>query len=167
MLMEMLEAGGVPVLGELPLYEQPIDSHVAREVMGGKRGIFDVDGGTAAKVLYPYLNRLDPKRAYDFIWLVRDPLQQAASQAKYAFRTAGIESDRQSLRKMAGDNMRLAIEGLRLCTEFSDGSRCYSRRFEWCLAQPWALARDLAELFPLDQVAAVTVVRKRDPECEV
>lgn len=169
MVMAMLEAGGFPVKGEAPLYEQPLDrfDKVKAELAAAEHWYNPLDGA-ATKMLFPYLSHLHSERAYKFIWLVRDPLQQAASQAKFAFATRGEQSDRAALRKMAGANMALGIEGLKKCREgFGDGSMCYSRRFEWCLAQPEALARDLMAFigFEADLDAMVAVVRERPGEC--
>ncbi len=170
MLMQILEASGALVVGgTLPLYEQPIDTHIAREVLSGKRETFSPASGDAVKVLCVFLNRLDTSRAFRFIWLVRDPLQQAASQAKMASMATGYRSDGHDLKEMARHNMRLTVEGLHFCQEgFGDGTKVYSRRFEWCIEHPGELVTDLVTFLGLvdpDTAAMCSVVKERPTGC--
>ena len=166
MIMAMLEAGGMKVNGSAPLYGGVME--MADSVPAGKRGIFLGDH-TASKLLLPYLDALDPKSAYRFIWMVRDPIQQAMSQAKFAARTKGIDSDATALKQMADHNMKYAKIGLRRCqVGFGEGSTCYARRFEWCLENPGELADDLIEYLGLGKEMfhpMAAVVRKRPVEC--
>lgn len=169
MLMAMFEAGGFPVLGEPPLYDQPMKRFVSiRDCLDEiSTHWYEPTEGAATKMLFPFLQNLKTERAYRFIWLVRDPLQQAASQAKFAFANGGPAAEREDLRRLARNNMGLAIEGLKIHEKFADGSMMYSRRFEWCLGQPEQLARDLASYTEadLDLDAMVAVVRKRSGDC--
>lgn len=168
MVMAMLEAGGIKVLGKPPLYEQPLDRHVARQLLKCGPRAFPMNGEEAAKILHPFLEHLDSRRAYRFIWLVRDPMEQAKSQAKYVHAMMGQQSDRAALRKQAGINMFQMVNGARELETFSEGSTCLKMRFERILAQPEHLAKDLAKYVGLDLFDAAVmwaVVRKREPEC--
>lgn len=168
MVMAMLEAGGANVLGARPLFEQTIDGHIGSEVVLGEKRPLVINPGYVVKILAPFLDRLDTNRAYRFIWLVRNPMQQAASQAKFAHATAGVETTAEQLREMTKHNAQLAQSGMKHCvTGFGDGTQVYARRFEWCLKQPHGLALDLIEFCELPGNASemASVIRQRPSEC--
>jgi len=170
MLMHILERSGALVVGgTLPLYEQPIDTHIAREVISGKRETFSPASGDAVKVLAPFLGRLDTSRAFRFIWLLRHPMQQAASQAKMAREVTGHVSTDAELKAMSSQNMRLGVEGLKHCQKgFGDGTTVYCRRFEWCIENPKALVADLVAFLGLGDVDTdlmAAVVKSRPVTC--
>ncbi len=165
MVMAMLGAGGMEVVGEPPLYQDPWSAEELARDLNGFRGSLQ---GHVVKLLYPRLWVLDEKAPYRCIWLVRDPMQQAASQAKLHFHATGEETSAARLRQLTKDNIRLSVQGLcHLREDFGDGTTVYARRFEWCLNQPHALAMDLAKFLDedLDTGKMERVVRKRLPEC--
>lgn len=73
LVMQMLAAGGYPVTGEYPAYEDL--------AYNGTGSCYPI--GRAIKVLDPHRNKI-PHGRYRWIWIDRDPKQQALSTCKFA-----------------------------------------------------------------------------------
>lgn len=83
MAMEMLVAGGYPVEGHPPYWEQPI--HVHGMLEGARGGPFSYvpPEGLAVKILSGSLNRLALEPDYRLVWMSRlDEVAQQASQIR-------------------------------------------------------------------------------------
>ncbi len=165
LVMTMLDAGGVPCAGEPPGYE---DRHAGSGPISPD-WLAD-QPGTAVKVIDPHRHTV-PDEEIIVVWLDRDPMQQARSQAKfYAIVQQAAMPSRAVLRRWRR----------RLLTERKAARRALSRgeiiswhdfTFEHLLANPERCARILA----LDlaghgiPVASWTrmaaVVDKRGPAC--
>ena len=77
LMMQMLSAGGLACTGEAPAYEHP------NGVIGGFNGQWLAkQTNKATKVLLPQYVRFEPANYY-FIWLDRDPFEQAKSTFKF------------------------------------------------------------------------------------
>lgn len=150
LVMQMLDAGGVPCLGKYPSFE-------AHDM---------VRPGQAVKILDP--QRADPT-PYAIppdarvIFLTRDPSEQARSLAKFTSIMVGLSYSRDQRRALAvqlRDDWRHARSAI--------GSRpLLVLSFESLLALPLVCARKLAEFVggEFDVGAAARQVRPRTPEC--
>jgi len=79
LLMQMLDAAGVPCVGEFPDYEVPELNHAEPPLAW-----LEVQRGKAMKVLNPHLTRIPPEFEAPVIWLDRNSREQAKSQIKFA-----------------------------------------------------------------------------------
>lgn len=76
--MQMLQAGGVPCLGEYPSFEHPCAASPAIDYLW-----LAAQRGRAVKLLDPHRGACSLRTIYaTVIWLDRDPVQQAKSQIK-------------------------------------------------------------------------------------
>lgn len=98
--MQLLHAGGMRCLGRYPAFEDTRTMDQAQ-----LPGLIDVMDGGAMKVLDPHVNRIPRDRACRVIWLDRDPMEQAKSQAKMMQQLLGFaEVSRNSRRALAASN---------------------------------------------------------------
>jgi hypothetical protein len=96
-VMQMLHAAGMPMAGRWPSFED--DRFSVERVAVGIDTITSVSG-CAIKVLDPHLVVLPRGPAYRAIWLTRDPVEQAKSQAKLLRLLSGVVIDRATRRKL-------------------------------------------------------------------
>jgi hypothetical protein len=161
--MQMLHAGGVPCIGEWPAFEvgdvngAPVDpAFMARYP------------GHALKVLDPHRTKLPPLASGGvLIWLDRDPVEQARSQAKFVHLmtgvpvpnrahmrswTAGLRSDRVPALAQFGGWPKLLLDFEQIVTDPRRAARSIATRLE-----PW---------WPnLDAERMADQVRPRPPAC--
>lgn len=156
MVMSMLAAGGVPIAGGLtePPYELP-----------GVRKAWSLPlAGRAVKLLDSAQHYgVPPAAAWRFIWLDRDPIQQARSHIKFInifmaaptaddaveLFAASYKKDRQPLLDLLRRNGTVTILS-----------------YERVLADPSGTARKLSNIYPgLDADSAAATVHERDGIC--
>ena len=167
MLMQMLQAGGMPVVGDYPAFEV---EEVNEVTLGGA---LDADwlrsiDGSALKVLDPQNGDLPRGFDYVVLWLNRDHREQARSQAKFLQTMAGIpvdRDDRRALQKSYAKDMPKAIKVFR-----NAGVReVFGLTFEAILARPLdeatKIATYLRPLVILDPRRMASVVLARSPKC--
>lgn len=159
MVMAMLAAGGVPLAGD--------PSPGSWELSGGVEVAHTLDlSGKAVKLLdsVTYYG-LPPAPSWRFIWLDRDPVEQARSHLKF-------------IRWAAPDEPLLgaSVEGFaasytrdraRVVGAYRRAGYVLVLRYERVLLSPGAAARKLARhIWPgLDCEAAAAVVHERDGRC--
>lgn len=167
MLMQMLQAGGMPVVGNYPAFEV---EQVNEIILGGT---FDPDwlrsiDGRAVKVLDPQNGHLPRRAEYVVLWLDRDHKEQARSQAKFLRALTGIPVDRNDIRGLARSYAADMPKAMRV---FRDAGvkEVLGLRFETILASPTVAAMEIAyylrPIAMLDVDRMASVVLKRSPEC--
>lgn len=151
MVMAMLWAGGCPCPGEAP-WEDPFP-HKAQP-------------GTALKLLDLYKVRGLPAAAeWKFIWLDRDPMEQARSQIKFAMATmpGAIKDPEDAIHRFAcsyGQDRPRDLAFLRRHGEVM------VLQYERILAAPLKFAKALRRFYPeLDLRKAAAIVHERDGVC--
>jgi len=159
LVMQMLAAGGVPVTGDAPAYEDdctlpPVDWSAIAE-----------RGGTAFK----FLTLQDTPIPMGFpgiaIWLDRDKKEQAASQAKLLRMMVGVKVSRAAERGLAATLPRdrnTAVDNLRRA-----GIKRIDLTFEAILGRPDDASNAIAAFLGRDMnlSAMADVVVRRDPKC--
>lgn len=162
--MQMLEAGGVPCVGEYPAFEDPRSCSLQFDWKW-----FSSCAGKAVKVLDPH--HLDvPLHSVpcSVIWLDRDPTEQAKSQLKFANAFAPTQSDRNSRRRWRASLERDRVPAMRAA---GNGHMPWlTLTFEQLLSQRVESANRiflhlLKENIAFDEVAGCQVIRDRDPFC--
>lgn len=164
LLMQMLQAGGVPCAGDWPAFE-PAEAGATPIDPTWFAGL----AGRAVKILDPHLARPPVGRVPSVgIWMVRGFRQQARSQAKFAHAMSGglLRNDRNAVRRIEASLFRDSRLG-RAAMPHPDLAQV---SFEELLERPAAvavrLAAWLAPWWPgLDHAAMARCVRPRGPEC--
>ncbi|MCA1570765.1 MAG: sulfotransferase [Chloroflexi bacterium] len=144
LVMQMLDAGGVPCHGDWPAFEDP-----ALHERIVEQPTTDL-AGRAIKLLTPVLTLDSVRRApaTSWVWITRDIKQMAASQDKFVRMLTG--------RGYHGAHRRRLIRGLieeqRAYPDLMDTPphRCYVLRFEDIICQPAVSARNIAAFLDLD-----------------
>lgn len=155
LVMQMLAAGGYPVIGQYPAFEDP---RFAPSV-----GHVDPPPGFAVKVLDAH--RMSFARCdYRWIVLTRNEDEQARSQLKL-LRTYGLPVDRK-MRKVVAKSLRAELPKLFGKAGYVGGP-IMRLGFEYILANPAQAARKLAKFVgqPLSCDAMAAQVRHRSPKC--
>lgn len=162
MTMHMLAAAGVPCVGGAPSYEVEEVNHHTPDAAW-----LAAQGGKALKLLDPHHCRPLPRLPALVVWLDRDAMEQARSQAKFAHLVAGFpRANRGQVRRMA-DGLR----NERHLGVMAVASHLQLRlTFEGVLADPMLAALRIAgflrpEFGELDATAMARVVRPRSPAC--
>lgn len=166
MTMAMLSDGGVPLAG--------VVAPGSYELLGGgidQAWTLDL-GGRCVKLLESVLHRgIPPAPGWRFVWLDRDPLQQARSQVKFlrglgfgSLLDGGGVSEDDAIARFAASYRRdrpRAIAGLHAA------GRVTVLRYEQVLADPRGTAETLRrQVWPtLDVDAAAAAVHQRDGTC--
>jgi hypothetical protein len=161
MLMAMLDAGGIYPAGD-------VDSR-SYELTDAKQMPnlpADVLAGRSIKLLDAVLYGLVPRTdGWRFIWLDRQPHQQAKSQVKF-FRGAGHKVPARTVKTFEASYERDRPRALARLVELG---RVHIVSYEAVLADPLvaahALATFLAPDLRLDAAAAATVVHARGARC--
>ncbi len=164
--MQMLSAGGLGVAGEAPSFE-PDELRPRAEMRNRIDATWlDAQRGRAVKLLDPQRYILPPGN-YRAIWLSRDAIEQARSQAKFAYMLLGLPRSRGQVRALArsyrSDRPR-AIATLRVA-----GAEIFEVAFEALVGSGRReTARALAEFIgadlDIDRMAAA--VLPRGLECQ-
>lgn len=176
MTMRMLHAGGVPVFchstGPNSRFETPYTNMLPKTFDWLYKGGEDGRGclGKAVKILRSDKNTPPRALKYDFIYLMRNPFEQAKSQVKFIqahFRVMN-EPDVHEIQEIGERVMRKNIDLLRALKEYPN-QRVHVMQFETVLADPPGEAQRLAEFLGIDDPQAAglmaAVVEKRGPEC--
>ena len=163
LVMQMLEAGGMPMVGQYPAFE---DGRASPK-HGDLAWLLGYPG-RAVKLLDPQLFDI-PRAAspYCVIWCSRDYQEQARSQVKFARLMLGVPTNRHHVRAFARsyvDDKPAAVRSLIAggCGPLLDIP------FEKTLARPHDVAAELVEHcnhLPLNLNAMAAVVRQRSPLC--
>jgi hypothetical protein len=160
MVMSMLVAGGMtPGNAVEPPYEGDPQALHGRDLSGTCVKL--LDGGEMATV------PLGTTPAWRFVWLDRDPVQQAASYLKFLAAMApltGIVPRARDARRLAWS---YAADRPRLTKLLREIGPVLFLSFESVLSNSRKAARDLRKhVWPaLDVEAAASVVHVREPEC--
>lgn len=157
----MLEAGGIPVVGTFPAFEDVclLRKQVAADVCARF-------AGQAVKWLMPFpTNACFNEPAARIIYLTRDTKEQARSQLKLL----GEGANRSKVRAMAAS---IKQDDRRAVAQLSSVGHVLAITFEEMISDPvktsWAMAQfldDLAADGEFNCAAAQRVVRKRGPYC--
>jgi hypothetical protein len=164
LVMQMLEAAGLPCLGEYPGFEDARFNHCPVPA-----DLLRSHAGHAVKCLNPHLTPLAYDAPWIVVWLDRNLTEQARSQIKFAtvFMRSAPPTTRRDLRRMAAGLREERGPAMRA---FAGRPRTYLQ-FEEIVASPSKAAYRLAKwLEPwhgvLDERAMAAVVRPRGPECQ-
>jgi hypothetical protein len=155
--MQMLDAGGFPVVGGFPAYENhPADWHVTDPAAFAA----ECDG-KAVKRLDLERWPLPPGLEYKVIWIDRDPAEQAKSALKMvAAMYPGIDKDRTARRKMAASYVRDRPKCLAVMR--SVGADVLILRFEDLINDTTACAVRMANHLGADLSLAGMILAVRD-----
>lgn len=158
--MQMLQAGGMKVLGDYPAFEPE-----AVSIGCDMRTLLPRIDGMAAKILDPHRAHWpDSLDAVKVIWLDRDRRQQAKSQVKMLQQMGGFAVPSQAWRGMAAS----LISDRALCLKvlLDRGAHVSFFRFENILADPKREAVRMNQFVGgLDADAMAKQVLPRDPRC--
>jgi hypothetical protein len=160
MVMHMLAAGGVPIAGGLtrPPFELPDTQDAWSLPLAGR----------AVKLLDEVLFRgIPPAPAWRFVWLDRDPAEQARSQVKFLEALVGpLAGPREvAVARFAASYQRDRPKAL---GRLHGAGKVLTLRYEQVLADPRAGALRLRQVWPaLDVDAAAGVVHERDGRCRL
>lgn len=160
MTMRMLEAGGIaPVEGSSP---------GSYELRGGLEGFRWVDpaalDGRAVKLLDygAWFGEL-PAAQWRFIWLDRDPTEQARSHVKFMGAVGGVELPPAAVAKLANS---FRADRPKLLRWYRSRGELLVTSFEAILGDPGREAVRLAAFVPgLDEFLAAAVPTERSPKC--
>jgi len=165
LVMQMLSAAGVRCLGEWPSFECPtinplsIDPDTMRQAQGG-----------AIKVLDPHRVGLPDGFKYDFVWLTRDPYQQALSSIKFG-NALGlgliVAGGSRGAAAALARSYRLDEPAVLRALWAHRDSRCIKLRFEGLIERTEAMVHNLAESLGLvgREREMVRCVRPRPSSC--
>lgn len=161
LVMRMLLAGGCPpVVGaEEPPHESNLDAV-------WRMGPDDLAGRSVKLLDAPRWNRSLPvAREWRFVWLDRDPMEQARSQVKFLMGVTGvpIPDAPAAVAKFAASYGRDRPGLMQLLRRHGT---VFVLRYERVLDNPRRAARQLKQVWPgLDVEAAAAVVHNRDGKC--
>jgi hypothetical protein len=156
--MQMLAAGGMPVVGEFPAYEDE------RARTPGFLDFVRLCDGLAVKILDPFRFRLPFGPAYRAIWLRRNHTQQARSQIKFLINIAGVRVSRDAVQRFASRFPMDEAASLDALSKVKADLHFFD--FESLLSAPRSSAERMARLFDLSDVdSMVRQVRARPVTC--
>ena len=156
LVMQMLDAGGVSVVGSGPYYE-PVETiwhDFNADWLSQQTGV--------VKLLYPIpaVAKFNPGD-YRVIWLTRDKDQQAKSFLKFAMHMRKIPKEDQDVKAIAKD----MIEEERVCLNALEKlGRLMILSFEHIITEPCEAAGKILDFFQVDGDVErmITEVHKRD-----
>jgi len=159
MVMQMLAAGGMPVVGEHPAYED-LDCNPITLPM-----IPRLDG-KAVKLLNPHLDPIPVGPKYRAVWLDRNLMQQARSTVKFLRGVAGITVKPRDAKRIARAGEKDRPRALAALRQALHGEPLVLR-FEDILADPLEAAQQLAMICrrEMDVQAMARRVLPRSPQC--
>lgn len=143
LVMQMLAAGGIPVVGKAPGHEEHpprgADAAYWREHYAGR----------ALKVLDPHLNRPPAGLDYRILWLDRDSRQQALSQMKFglALGLKNTEPQKVTIKRLQKLNFFERPRAVATIRTVAGEENCYGMFFEQIINTPHAAATRLWEAF--------------------
>ena len=158
LVMRMLDAGGLPPFESgPPAYENPANTDLfwLRQAVGH-----------AVKILDPLKFQLPPEWPWRFIWIDRDPKQQARSQIKFLSQFfQDVPSDRATLRRLGGGMRRDRGPALAMLRRLG-GEQPLILAFEDILTDPAAAAARLSAFCGgLDAARMAAQVLQRPTDC--
>jgi hypothetical protein len=158
LMMRMLHAGGmIPAVDNTAAYEHDSMENAIKDI--------DTFEGKLVKWLEPQRFKLPAGKEYKIIWMVRDPIEQAKSQAKFLQVMTNLVTDRSSRRKSVEQNIKHTSQCLQM---FKDRKiQHVVMKFENVVLYPKdsaILACEFLKL-PLDVSKMVQQVIKRHPDC--
>lgn len=162
LVMQMLDAGGIPCLGWAPAFEDP------RTKTTPPKGFWSVVVyGMAVKMLDPH--RFGPTALpsvdipHRIIWLHRHHDQQAKSIAKFSEVMLGVAYSRDQRRALE----RQLLADRAKVRHLLAGRKVLAMGFEDLLRNPTGAAADIGKFIgqPFDALRAAAQVRQRGPEC--
>ena len=166
LVMQMLAAGGMATPhSEFPSYE-----------INDWTGVFVSDFyGGAIKILDPHIHQPPVGPVYRWIWLDRDPVEQAKSMAKFWKAAVVDDPSMPFMTEFTGDQIAKLAEAFKrdrprangLMLKYTQPAGILKLRFESILADPAEAAKQLNAFCggKLDEWAMVAAVRPRGPEC--
>jgi len=159
MVMQMLAAGGMPVVGEYPAYEELECNPITPALLPRL-------DGKAVKLLNPHLDPIPAGPCYRAVWLDRDPLQQAKSTVKFLRSVAGVPVKPCGAKRIARAAVKDRPRALE-CLRQALGGQPLVLRFEDILADPLGAARQLAMMChrPMDVDTMARMVLPRSNKC--
>lgn len=160
MMMQMLDAAGVPTFGDYPAYE-PEEMMIPVDMLR----VLPLLEGRAAKVLDAHRATWPKRLDAHVIWLDRNTTEQAKSQIKMLTLMAGFHIPGGAWR-----SVRSALPGDRrdsLMALEDIGCRILVLTFERILSDPRQVAQDVAAFLgqPLDIDSMANVIVPRPPKC--
>lgn len=165
LMMQMLYRAGIPCAGDWPAFEPPAISPISSIL---DEGWLRAHVGHAIKLIDPFRFSIPENIPYLVIWLDRNELEQARSQAKFVHLIGGFPmANRAHIRRIAGalvEQRKLSLKKLagwpRLFVRFEDLIKPSSRT-------PEALAKFLAAQFgTLDQSEMARAIIPRPSKCQ-
>lgn len=162
LVMQMLDAGGYPVTGTRPAYEDDVALLENRSHASRWRSY----AGRAVKLLDPHIGKIPRDIPFRALWLDRDRKEQAKSQAKFAEWSMGLHIDRDGRRKLAASyaaDRPLALQALARAGVTVSGLLT----FEGLLSRPLeaAIVIRAATGADLDVQAMAAKVQRRGSRC--
>lgn len=161
MVMQMLQAAGVPCAGTYPAFEDiPISPS------GVDQAWIDKQGGRAVKWIDPTVTRVRHANGAA-IFLTRDPVEQAKSQLKML----GVRNDRNARRVMAKSIQRDTRHARAIVTNLFGAHFVLNLHYDKVLFNPAYAVLQMAHLcdgigLPFgDMESALAVVHHRDGKC--
>ncbi|MEN6540852.1 MAG: hypothetical protein ABFC67_14690 [Mizugakiibacter sp.] len=161
LVMQMLEAGGMPVTGEYPAFEA---GDIVRPGSIDSTRLPGINGH-ALKLLDPQRYMIPHHFSTHAIWCRRDVIEQAKSHAKFLREVVGLPMNREHRDRIAQafkEDAKFAIRTLRE----AGVKHILDLRFEDMICRPRVVAEQVSRFcgeLDVDKMAAV--VRSRDPEC--
>jgi len=162
LVMQMLAAGGMPMSGEYPAFEDDAGGLLLTDSL--TLAVMQKLDGKAVKFLDPHRGTIPRGPDYRVIWCSRDYHEQALSQAKFSEMMLGIRfDDIDRLEQSYRDDKLAAIKSLIACGV----SGILDLRFENVLADPRGAAAEIAGYCGpgLDVSLMAAVARPRSPLC--
>lgn len=152
LVMQMLQAGGFKVSGEYPAFEVEAYSNGGPPPPSG-----------ASKILDLHRNP-PPGGPYRWIWLDRNPVEQAKSQAKFLRSICGLTVHRSEVKAIARSYAGDRRTGFAVMKRL--GGPVLLMTFEELVSRPLVSAEKIAAFVGgLDPEKMARVVRPRPPAC--
>lgn len=170
-VMRMLEAGGFPLFPCSPVSYQP-DMELAAH--GAELFWLSRARGEAVKILEPQRMKFPTGERYDFIYLLRDPHEQAKSQVKFLEFLEQAKPEGERVKMRMGTIPHLADNIQRVRRKVGDtlasfrGARLLALRFEMVMKEPRAAAAAVGEFLgreEFDPEKGAAVIVDRTPWC--
>jgi hypothetical protein len=161
LMMRMLRSGGMEVFAEM---EQSCETNLIFTLPDNDAWLTHCTG-KALKLLDPHKNQPSPAFSYRFIWMDRDPKQQALSQLKLLRELGGMDfGSRKNMLAMKRANIADRPKAL---SAIKPHGPVMTVRFEDLLRDPLAEAYRVREFVgrDLDCMAMMQQVVPRSPRC--
>lgn len=162
LVMRMLYAGGLEV------YAENRTSFEVDAVLGlpDDPGFLAECSGRALKVLDPHVFQVPREYVYRFVWLDRNPRQQALSQAKLFEAFLGLKQKSHEIRRVRQSLVHDRPRALALLRSY-ENSKLLILRFADVLADPTLVAARLTTFVgrELDVGVMAACVVPREPKC--